>query len=46
MLPAFWLSTQPWLKLDHVWYLSVTTVWLQAGISVHLLTRVMQRRLA
>lgn len=46
MLPAFWLSTQPWLKLDHVWYLSVTTVWLQAGISVLLLTRVMQRRLA
>jgi putative MATE family efflux protein len=45
MLPAFWLSTQPWLELDHVWYLSVTSVWLQAGLSVFLLTRVMRQRL-
>ncbi|MGE0466479.1 MAG: MATE family efflux transporter [Steroidobacteraceae bacterium] len=46
MLPAFWLSTQPWLELDHVWYLSVTTVWLQAALSVFLLTRVMRQRLS
>lgn len=45
MLPAFWLSAQPWLELDHVWYLSVTSVWLQAGLSVFLLTRVMRTRL-
>ena len=45
MLPAFWLSTQPWLEIDHVWYLSVTSVWLQAGLSVFLLTRVMRQRL-
>lgn len=46
MLPAFWLSTQPWLELDHVWYLSVASVWTQAAVSVFLLQRVMQRRLA
>lgn len=46
MLPAFWLSTQPWLELDHVWYLSVTSVWLQAGLSVLLLRSVMKQRLA
>jgi Na+-driven multidrug efflux pump len=46
MLPAIWLSTQPWLELDHVWYLSVTSVWLQAGVSVFLITRTMRARLA
>ena len=46
MLPAFWLSTQPWLELDHVWRLSVASVWAQAAISVFLLMRVMKRRLA
>jgi putative MATE family efflux protein len=46
MLPAIWLSTQPWLEIDHVWYLSVTSVWLQAGLSVFLLTRVMRQRLS
>jgi Na+-driven multidrug efflux pump len=45
MLPAFWLTTQPWLQLDHVWYLSVASVWLQAALSVFLLTRVMRQRL-
>jgi putative MATE family efflux protein len=45
MLPAIWLSTQPWLALDHVWYLSVASVWLQAAISVFLLMRTMRTRL-
>jgi Na+-driven multidrug efflux pump len=45
MLPAIWLSTQPWLTLDHVWYLSVASVWLQAAISVVLLTYTMRTRL-
>jgi len=45
MLPAFWLSTQPWLELDHVWYLSVASVWTQAALSIFLLTRVMGQRL-
>jgi Na+-driven multidrug efflux pump len=42
MLPAIWLSTQPWLALDHVWYLSVASVWLQAATSVVLLTYTMR----
>ncbi|MBX3702309.1 MAG: MATE family efflux transporter [Steroidobacteraceae bacterium] len=46
MLPALWLSTQPWLALDHVWYLSVASVWIQAGVSLVLVYRVMRRRLA
>ena len=45
MLPAIWLSTQPWLTLDHVWYVSVASVWLQAAISVFLLMRTMRARL-
>ncbi|MEX2149602.1 MAG: MATE family efflux transporter [Steroidobacteraceae bacterium] len=45
MLPAIWLSTQPWLTLDHVWYLSVASVWLQAAISVVLLNYTMRSRL-
>lgn len=45
MLPAIWLATQPWLTLDHVWYLSVASVWLQAGISFVLLHWTMQRLL-
>jgi Na+-driven multidrug efflux pump len=45
MLPAIWLSTQPWLAIDHVWYLSVASVWLQAGISLWLLSRTMRARL-
>ncbi len=45
MLPAVWLSTVPWLVLDHVWYLSVASVWLQMAISVVLLRRTMRVRL-
>ena len=46
MVPAIWLSTQPWLQIDHVWYLSVASVWLQAGLSLYLVSRVMRQRLA
>jgi len=45
MLPALWLSTLPGLQLDHVWYLSVASVWLQAALSIFLLTRLMRTRL-
>ncbi len=45
IVPAIWLSTQPWLEIEHVWYLSVTSVWLQAALSVFLLTRTMRARL-
>ncbi len=46
MLPAIWLSTLPGHKIDHVWYLSVASVWLQAGLSLYLLQRTMRARLA
>lgn len=46
MLPSIWLSAQPWLELHHVWYTSVTSVWLQAALSVFLLMRVMKAKLA
>jgi hypothetical protein len=46
MLPAIWLSTLPGLEIDHVWYLSVASVWLQAALSLFLLQRTMRARLA
>jgi putative MATE family efflux protein len=46
MLPAIWLSTLPGLRIEHVWYLSVASVWLQALISFVLLQRTMKARLA
>jgi putative MATE family efflux protein len=46
MLPAIWLSTRPALRIEHVWYLSVASVWLQAIVSFVLLQRTMKARLA
>jgi Na+-driven multidrug efflux pump len=46
MIPAIWLTTVPGYRIDQVWYLSVASVWLQAGISVLLLRRTMAVRLA
>jgi putative MATE family efflux protein len=46
MIPAVWLSTLPGLQLDHVWYLSVASVWLQALLSLYLLRQTMRARLA
>jgi Na+-driven multidrug efflux pump len=46
MLPAIWLSTTAWHRIDHVWMLSVASVWLQACLSVVLLQRTMRARLA
>lgn len=45
VLPALWLSKQPGFQLEHMWYLSVGTVTLQAIISVLLLLRYFRRRL-
>jgi putative MATE family efflux protein len=36
MVPALWLSRQPGFQIVHVWYLSVATVLLQAGVSLAL----------
>jgi putative MATE family efflux protein len=44
-IPAVWLSTLPGFKIDHVWYLSVASVWLQAALSIYLLARTMKKRL-
>ena len=45
-LPAIWISLQPGFQLVHIWYLSVATVLLQAGLSVWLLFREFDKRLA
>jgi Na+-driven multidrug efflux pump len=42
---AVWLSAQPDFHLDQVWILSVTTVWLQAGVSYLLMRQQFKRRL-
>jgi putative MATE family efflux protein len=45
-LPAIWISMQPGFQLLHIWYVSVVTVLLQAALSVWLLQREMNKRLA
>ncbi len=42
---AVWLSAQPAFHLDEVWYLSVSTVWLQAVVSYLLMRHQFNRRL-
>ncbi|HKE49563.1 MAG TPA: MATE family efflux transporter [Rhodanobacteraceae bacterium] len=44
-LPAIWLSTRPGFELKQLWYLSVTTVALQALTSLWLLRGQFRRRL-
>ena len=44
-LPAIWLSTRPGFELKQLWYLSVTTVALQALTSLWLLRGQFKRRL-
>jgi hypothetical protein len=36
VVPALWLSKQPGFQIVHVWYLSVATVLMQAGVSLAL----------
>jgi putative MATE family efflux protein len=45
VLPAIWLSTWPGFELKHLWFLSVSTVTLQALISLWLLRGELQKRL-
>ncbi|GAB3389644.1 MATE family efflux transporter [Lysobacter fragariae] len=45
VLPAVWMSRQPWFQLHHLWLLSMTTMALQAVISLVLLQREFRRRL-
>jgi putative MATE family efflux protein len=45
VIPAIWLSRQPNFRLEHLWYLSVGTVTLQAVTSLWLLATQFRRRL-
>jgi putative MATE family efflux protein len=45
VLPALWLSMQPWVRLEHFWYVSVATVAFQAIVSLWLLQGEFRRRL-
>lgn len=44
-VPAVWLSGQPWFELRHLWYTSVATVGLQAGVAWWMLTVEVRERL-
>jgi len=44
-VPAIWLSTWPGFQIEHVWYLSIATTTLQAGLSLWLLLREFRKRL-
>jgi putative MATE family efflux protein len=44
-LPAIWLSRQPWFELHHLWFTSVVTVFLQAGVSWWMLSIELDRKL-
>lgn len=46
MLPALWLSRQPGFELRQLWWLSVTTMTLQAALCVFLVQREFRRRLS
>lgn len=45
-LPSIWLSTWPGFRMEHVWYLSIATTTLQAGLSLWLLRREFRKRFA
>ena len=43
--PILWLSTRPGFRIEQVWYLSIATTTLQAGLSLWLLRREFRKRL-
>ncbi|NQZ81215.1 MAG: MATE family efflux transporter [Colwellia sp.] len=45
VIPALWLSQQSGFEIKHLWYISVTTVCLQACLSFYLLRREFAKRL-
>jgi putative MATE family efflux protein len=45
-VPLIYVSSQPWFKLEHVWFLSVATVMLQTIVSFVLLQRQLRTRLS
>ena len=44
-IPAVWMSGQPWFRLEYLWYVSVATVTMQAGLSWMLMRAQFRRRL-
>jgi len=44
-IPAIWLSQQSYFKIEHIWYLSVVTVLIQAGISLFLMRKELNKKL-
>jgi len=44
-VPVIWLSTRPGFAIEHVWYLSIATTTLQAGVALWLLRREFRKRL-
>lgn len=44
-LPLVWLSAMPGFRIEHVWYLSIATTTLQAGLSLLLLRLEFRKRL-
>jgi putative MATE family efflux protein len=46
IVPALWLSTQQDFELEHLWYVSVASMFLQAGFSYLLLRREFTRKLS
>jgi hypothetical protein len=46
VIPVIFISTLPGHRIDHVWFVSVASTWLQACISFLLLRRTMRLRLA
>lgn len=46
VVPAAWLTLQPWYAIEHMWYLSITTVGLQALACWWLLRREFVRQLS
>ena len=45
-VPVIWLSTRPGFAIEHVWYLSIATTTLQAGLALWLVRREFRKRLA
>ena len=45
-VPAWWMHNRPGFQLQHLWYLSIATVTLQAFVSVGLLHRAWKKKVA
>lgn len=44
-VPALWMAGQPWVRLEYVWWLSVTSVLFQAVVAFWLLRRTLRAKL-